>query len=246
MLSAKSETFIENLRLYLVTSGKKEKEIIDLTGELKVHLIEAEKDGKNIDEIIDCTPEQYMNSLKREMDTDFKSLAKYLPIFFAGVTAYFIMGPAIRGELTLNIVQVIGFPLTAIAGLLIYVFFLQQAGKKQFSTKRLFLIGMIASACVTILFLLLLLGSGLFVQPFYTGSATVNWIIVGICSAIFILLAVWSKTWLTIWLPGILFIPDVLFRFSNFSDTTILIIGIVTFVCTFVIIILSLFLKTKN
>lgn len=246
MLSAKSETFIENLRLYLVTSGKKEKEINELTEELEVHLIEAEKDGKNIEEIIDCTPEQYMNSLKKEMDTDVKSLTKYLPIFFTGVAAYFIMGPAIRGELTFNIVQVIGFPLTAITGLLIYVLFLQQAGKKQFSTKTFFLFGMVASASVTILFILLLLGSTLFVEPFYAASPTVNWIIVAVCSCIFILLAVWSKTWLTIWIPAILFIPDFLYRFSNFSDNAILIIGMATFVSMFIMIILSLFLKNKK
>ncbi|WP_339164155.1 hypothetical protein [Siminovitchia sp. FSL W7-1587] len=64
MLSDKSKAFIENLRLYLVTSGKKQKEINELIDELKVHLIEAEKQGKSIDEMIDCTPEQYMNSLK--------------------------------------------------------------------------------------------------------------------------------------------------------------------------------------
>lgn len=245
MLSARSETFIENLRLYLMTSGKKEKEVHELTEELKLHLIESEKQGKNIEEIIDCSPEQYMNSLKNEMDTDYKNLAKILPIFFAGVMAYFIMGPAIRGEFALNIVQVIGFPIITIIALLIYVFFLQQAGKKQFSAKKLFLIGMIVSASVTALFILLLLGSSLFVEPFYAASPTVNWIIVGICSSIFILLAVWSKTWMTIWIPAILFIPDVLFRFSTLTDETILILSMASFILIFILMILGLLFKQK-
>ncbi|RST72518.1 hypothetical protein D4T97_015795 [Siminovitchia acidinfaciens] len=245
MLSAKSETFIENLRLYLMTSGKKEKEVNELTEELKLHLIESEKQGKNIEEIIDCSPEHYMNSLKNEMDTDYKSLAKNLPIFFAGVMAYFLMGPALRDEFALNTVQVIGFPIITIIVLTIYVFFLQQAGKKQFSTKNFFLIGVIASASVTGLFILLLLGSGLFVEPFYIGSTTVNWIIVSACSSIFILLAVWSKSWLSIWIPAILFIPDLLFRFSNLTDETILVVSMASFILLFIIMILGLLFKER-
>ncbi|MFK4996840.1 hypothetical protein ACI2OX_02795 [Bacillus sp. N9] len=45
-----------------------------MTDELKDHLIESEKQGKNIEEIIDCTPEQYMDSLKRKCKPTIKQL----------------------------------------------------------------------------------------------------------------------------------------------------------------------------
>lgn len=196
--------------------------------------------------MIDCTPEQYMNSLKKEMDTDYKNLIKNVTTIIAGVIAYLIMGAAIKGEFSLNIVQVIGFPLTIIAGLLIYVFFLQQAGKKQFSTKKLFVMGMLATTSVNTLFILVLLGSTLIVEPFYIGTTLVNWIVVGVCASILIILAIWSKTWFSILIPVLLFIPDMLFRFSNLSDTTIFIIGLASFVLIFIFMIINLLIMDKR
>src|SRR5690606_30085469 len=133
-------------------------------------------------------------SLKKEMGTDYKGLIKNIPLFFLGVMAYLVMGPAIRNEFEINIIQVIGFPIIALIGLLIYVSFLQQAGKKQFSTRKIFFSGMIASISVTALFILLLLGSRFFVEPFYVGDTMVNWTVVAICTCIFIFCAIWSKT----------------------------------------------------
>ncbi|MBW8350655.1 hypothetical protein K0H71_14535 [Bacillus sp. IITD106] len=246
MLSNKSKRFIENLRLYLMTSGKNESEINELVEELTNHLIESEKRGKNIEEIIDCTPAEYMASLKKEMKTDYKSLVKNLPIFFLGVIAYFMMGPAIRGEFELNIVQVTGFPIIALIGLLIYVVFLQRAGKNQYSNKKLFFVGMIASASVMVLFILLMVVSGIFIEPFYKASTFANWIIVAICSFIFIFGALWAKAWFPIWIPAILFIPDFLFRFSNLTDETILVISFLSFILMFILIILSLVVTERK
>ncbi|MEK3889157.1 DUF1129 family protein [Bacillus sp. FSL K6-3431] len=245
MLTKKSANFIDNLRLYLITSGKNEDEVKELTEELREHLIESEKRGKNMDDIIGGTPAAYMESIKAEMKTDYTGLVKNIPVYFLGVIAYFIMGPAIRGEFELNMIQVIGFPIVAAAALLIYVAFLRQAGKKQYSSKRLFLVGMIASTSVMVLFILLLLGSNLIVKSFFQASATVNWVIVGVCAFVFIAGAIWSKTWFTIWIPLLLFIPDVLFRFSNLGDETILIISGASFFLIFILLILSLLIQEK-
>ncbi|MBS4210344.1 DUF1129 family protein [Bacillus sp. FJAT-50079] len=246
MLTKKSETFLENLRLYLMTSGKNETEIKELTGELRDHLIESEKRGKNIEEIIGCTPEQYMATLKKEMKTDYKSIMKYLPIYFFGAIAYMLMGPAIRNEFALNMIQVIGLPIVILLGFIIYVIFLQKAGKRQYSTKRFFLVGMIAYSIVAVLFLLLLMGSALIVEPFYRGGDFANWTVVVICSCIFIATAIWSKVWFPIWIPAVLFIPDLLFRFSNLKDETILWIQAASFVLLFILIILSMYITEKS
>ena len=239
MLSTKSVNFIDNLRLYLITSGKNEAEVKEVTEELRDHLIESEKRGKSIDEIIDATPEAYMDSIKGEMKTDYASLVRKIPMFFLGVLAYFSMGPAIRGVVELNIIQVISFPIVTAIALLIYVVFLQKAGKNQYSLKKLFVFGMIASFSVTGLFILLMLGSILIVEPFYQASSTVNWVIVAICTSIFIGGAIWSKTWFTIWIPGLLFIPDFLSRFSKLADETILIISGGSFLLTLILLLLT-------
>ncbi|QBP40988.1 HAAS domain-containing protein [Paenisporosarcina antarctica] len=240
MLTTKSENFIDNLRLYLITSGKNENEVKDVTDELRDHLIESEKSGKSIDEIIEGTPEAYMESIKIEMKTDYISLVKNIPIFILGIIAYFIMGPSIRGEFELNIIQLIGFPIISVIGLLIYVVLFQQAGKKQYSLKKLFFIGTIAYSSVTILFIFLLLGSTFLVEPFYKASPIVNLAIITMCGAVFILLSFWGKTLSAIWIPALLFIPDYFYKFSNYKDETILIIGAASFVLIFIFMMLNL------
>ena len=69
-LSKEAETFVENLYLYLLTTGKKEKEIKEIVEELTDHLQEAEANGKNISEITGDSPKAYMESLAKEMQTD--------------------------------------------------------------------------------------------------------------------------------------------------------------------------------
>jgi len=247
MLSTKSEEFIENLRMYLMMSGKNEREIDELLEELKDHLVEVEKKGKSIEDIIDLTPEQYMATLKKEMKTDYKHIVKLLPIYFLGVIAYFLMGPAIRGEFELNIIQVIGFPIIAGFGLVMYVSFLQQAGKKQYSKKKFFFGWMIASAIVTASAVLLLVGSNLVIDPFYIGGWKTDVIIIVICCSIFIYTAIKSKAWFPIWLPAILFISDVFSRFTSWSIETILMISIASYILMFVFMLLHLWrLERKN
>jgi uncharacterized membrane-anchored protein len=246
MLSVKSEAFIDNLRMYLMMSGKNEREIKELLEELKDHLIEVEKSGRNIEDIIDLTPEQYMASLKKEMKTDYKHLFKLLPIYFLGVIAYFLMGPAIRGEFALNIIQVVGFPIIAIFGLIIYVSFLQKAGRKQYSNRKFFIGGMIASSIVTFTTVLLLVGSSILVEPFFIGDWITDLIVIVVCCCIFITTAVWSKTWLPIWLPAFLFIPDVVTRFSDWSLERILLLQLASYVLMFVVLFLNLWREERR
>ncbi|WP_077618408.1 HAAS domain-containing protein [Bacillus sinesaloumensis] len=246
MLSTKSNTFIDNLRMYLMMSGKNEQEISELTEELKDHLIEAEKSGKSIDDIIDQTPEQYMASLKQEMKTDYKRLTKFLPIYFLGIFAYFLLGPAVRGEFQLNIIQVIGLPIFAVIGLLIYTYFLQQAGRKQFSMKKFFLGGVVSSSIVTLIAILILVVSNLVVEPFFIDNVITDMIVIAICCSIFVVAAIWSKSWLSLWLPAILIIPDVFSRFTNWDIEKILIIQIASFVLMFVALLVNIWIIEKG
>ncbi|MBD8068765.1 DUF1129 family protein [Bacillus sp. PS06] len=246
MLSTKSEEFIDNLRMYLLMSGKNEREIKELIEELTDHLTEAEKHGRSIDDIVGHTPEQYMASLKNEMKSDYKQIIKLLPLYFLGVIAYFLIGSAIRGEFELNIVQVIGFPILAMLGLVIYVYFLQQAGRKQYSKKKFFVGGMIASSIVTISAILLLVGGHLLVDPFFIGNQTSDLVVIVICCGLFILTALWSKTWVPIWLPMILSISDVLSRFNTMSVTEIFIVHIASIVLMTLLLVLNVWLVERK
>jgi len=246
MLSAKSEEFIDNLRMYLMMSGKNEQQIKELIEELEFHLVEAEKSGRSINDLIDQTPEQYMKSLKKEMKTDYNRILRLLPLYFLVVVAYFLMGPAIRGEFELNMVQVIGLPFIASFGLVIYSYFLQKAGRKQYSKRKFIIVGMIASSVVTLASIFLLVGSSFLVDPFFIGGTTTDVNVILICCCIFITTAIWSKAWLPIWLPAILFIPDVFARFTGWSEETILLLIIASYVLMFVALFLNLWIVEKR
>ncbi len=71
-LSMKSTKFLEDLKIYLFSSGKKNEEIDDIIRDLADHLYEAESNGKSIEQIIGSSPKEYMQSLSAEMKTDYK------------------------------------------------------------------------------------------------------------------------------------------------------------------------------
>ncbi|GGN57295.1 HAAS domain-containing protein [Oceanobacillus indicireducens] len=51
-LSKESQIFIENLRVYLSSSRKNIDEIEEITNDLKIHLLEAERNGKPIEKVV--------------------------------------------------------------------------------------------------------------------------------------------------------------------------------------------------
>lgn len=222
MLSAKSEQFIDNLRLYLMTSGKKEEEVKEITAELGDHLAEAEKRGKDIHEITGGSPEAYMKSIKEEMETDIAGLIRSAPMFLLTVLAYFMMGPAIRGQFSFNLIQLVGFPVVVLIGAVIYIFFLQNAGKKQYSDRKVFIYAMISYTVLTGLFIVILVGGKFFAPPIYEAGPFMNNMIIVMCTAMFIAMSVWSKTWFSIIIPLVLFGPSFVMERMNLEEETML------------------------
>ena len=118
-LSRESEHFLENLRVYLISSGKKEQEIQAITEELEDHLCEAEKNGKNIDDIIGKSPKEYMDQIASEMSFDLKGLIQYIPIVMLGAFAFILTVKVIRGALEFSMIEAIGYPFIFLLYLLI-------------------------------------------------------------------------------------------------------------------------------
>src|SRR5699024_9109279 len=87
-LSYKSRKFLEDLRVYLFSSGKDSNEIEQIVEELEIHLIEAEKNGKSIEKIVGHTPKEYMEQLSNEMPVDYKSWFKYVLIIISGAFSF--------------------------------------------------------------------------------------------------------------------------------------------------------------
>src|SRR5690625_5036172 len=107
-LSRESKKFLEDLRVYLFSSGKNEEEIDSIIEELEVHLLEAEKQGKSIDKIIGQSPKEYMEQLSKEMDVDYLAWLKYIPIIIIGAFSFNIIDDMIKGELAYSLLEIFG------------------------------------------------------------------------------------------------------------------------------------------
>lgn len=118
-LSEQSKTFIENLRVYLFSSGKNSDEIEEITEELENHFSEVEKRGKPIEKIIGKSPKEYMEMISNEMVIDYRTWFKYILLIIIGVFSITIIREVLEGALSYSILKIIGhIAITA------YLFFL--------------------------------------------------------------------------------------------------------------------------
>lgn len=83
-LSKESKDFIGRLQLYLMASGKKEKEIEEITEELEDHLLEAERRGKSVQDVVGQSPKEYMEQFSREMILDKRMILNLFRPFVSG------------------------------------------------------------------------------------------------------------------------------------------------------------------
>lgn len=246
VLTKESEEFIHDLRLYLMTSGKKDSEIQEIAEELRGHLEEAENRGKKLDSVTGGSPEAYMKNISSEMATDFYGIVKMMPMFILLLIAYFITGSAIRGELSFSTLKLIAFPLIAVASIGAYIFMFRQMAMKTWSKKKEFTIFLSIQLITVGLLSAVLLLDIFYFQPFYTPSREVMWIIAALGVLIFIVGAIWSKTWITIIIPLFLFSPDFVMTFMNVDEMTGLYVNMGAFVAIFIVFMLYLLMQNKK
>ncbi|MCI3926824.1 hypothetical protein MO973_42300 [Paenibacillus sp. TRM 82003] len=214
-ISIESREFLNNLRLYLFSSGKNEKEIEEIIGELEDHLFEAEQKGKNVEEIIGKTPKEYMEQIANEMPIDVKGLLKYIPIIVLGAFSYIFMGDAIQGELEYSVVDMIGYPSILLFSLLLTaVLFKYVASNKISKIKEWLLFGIVGCTPMA-LFMALIFLNRYYHTPTIQFGVIGNMIAIAFSILVFVGIALWSKTWMSIILPIILFSPEFIINKSN-------------------------------
>lgn len=246
VLSKESKEFIADLKLYLMTSGKKDTEIKEIAEELRDHLEDAEIRGKNLDSVTGGSPEAYMKNISSEMATDFYGLVKLMPMFILLLFAYFITGSAIRGELNFSLLKLIAFPLITAASISAYVYTAHRMAVKQWSKKKEFTIFFSIQLIIMGLLAAVLFADIFFFEPFYTPSRDMMWIIAAAGVLIFIISAIWSKTWITVIIPLFLFGPDFIMSFMNVEEVTGLHVNMGTFITGFVLLMLYLLIQNKK
>lgn len=208
-LSKKSRDFLDDLAVYLISSGKSEHEVKDVTEELKDHLEEAERAGKDVDDVVGQSPEAYMRQLGSEMAFDVKGVMKVFGMLIPTVFAYIIIGYFIQGEMTFSTVQLIGFPLVAVVLLLTVT---QVFRKLSTGYARGKMKAGLMYAGLGILPMLLFLGLMAFDllvdTPAITFGTLGEFVLFGLAVLTLVIVSVWTKTWINLVVPVLLFVPQ--------------------------------------
>jgi DNA-binding ferritin-like protein (Dps family) len=208
-LSKKSRNFLDDLAIYLMSSGKSEHEVKDVTEELKDHLEEAERAGKDVDDVVGQSPEAYMRQLGSEMAFDVKGVMKDVVMLVPNVLAYIIIANFIQGEMTFSVVQLIGFPLVAVVFLLTVtqVFRKMSTGSVHGKIKAgLMYTGL--GALPMLLFLGLMAFDLLVETPAITFATFGQSMLFGLAVLTLVIVSVWTKTWINLVIPVLLFVPQ--------------------------------------
>ncbi|BCE14071.1 hypothetical protein RSC3_01427 [Bacillus paralicheniformis] len=69
MLSKDMQNVLDDMRLYLMSVGKSDKEIEGIMNELTVHALEGEKEGKTVRQIFGDSPKSYVQALSKELSS---------------------------------------------------------------------------------------------------------------------------------------------------------------------------------
>lgn len=227
-ISKESRDFLDRLSVYLFASGKNEKEIREITGELEDHLHEAEQKGKSVEDITGLTAKQYMDQIAKEMPFDKMGVFKYALVLIFGSIAFYVMGDAINGTMDYSWIILIGLPVMILFyGVMVARLFKYTAGKV-LSKKKEFTLLLVMSGVP-----LAGMGGVVFLEKFIGDTAvslgtTGRMVGFVLCALILIGISIWSKTPIMIILPIVVFVPQYFIERSSWSEETqLMMIGMI-------------------
>lgn len=225
-LTQKSKKFLEDLHIYLLSSGKNLNEIKEITKELEDHLLEAEANGKSVDQVVGDSPSAYMESISGEMKSDLASWTKYFPLVLLGPIAFTIFGDLINGgELAYSLFHIIGIIVYTLLFIIGVAIVLKYTSKKQSSvTKEIFILSL--PIIVSMLFYLSVLFLDTMIDTPIVHFGEIGSIVIGsVVILLIIAFSIWSKTIIIPVVLLALFLPDILLKETALSESSKLIIG---------------------
>lgn len=214
-LSTESTRFLEDLKVYLLASGKNEQATNEIVLELEDHLIEAEADGKSVRAITGESPAAYIQSISKEMAFDPKEAFWLVLQVFLGASSFLYLQNLLNGTTTFSILLVGGFLLISIVYLTTLALLFRQDTLRDGARPRIMRYG-IHGSIHFLLIIGLLVFNGLVDSPKITLSPIVGWLI-GTLLIAWILVTAWkTKTWILPIAVFVFFVPQ-LFLLSLFD-----------------------------
>ncbi|MCF3943765.1 DUF1129 family protein [Oceanobacillus alkalisoli] len=197
-LSKEAERFIIELRMYLLSKGKNEKEMDEIIVELEDHLIQAETEGKSVKDVTGDSPREYMKSIGEELGFDARQFIILAPMSALLILAFLLFTPALWGDFTLSKVGLWGMGIATVLSFTLYGFLFVKVLPRFFHSKGFYLIAGLAYLLVFGIFIIVEI---LDKNPFFIATPMQNNLIVISCITIFIIWAIYAKSWITIIVP---------------------------------------------
>lgn len=142
-LSRKSKKFLEDLRVYLITSRKSLSDVNEILYDLENHLHEAEWNGKPIERIVGRSPREYMEMVSGELATDNKNWFNYICLIIFGSLSFMVFFDIIITGLNLSytVLEIVGrIVISTMFILLAFVYIKYTAVPGHSVTKRIILL----------------------------------------------------------------------------------------------------------
>ncbi|KSU47872.1 hypothetical protein AS033_14520 [Exiguobacterium indicum] len=242
-LSTESTRFLEDLKVYLLASGKNEQATNEIVLELEDHLIEAEADGKSVRAITGDSPAAYIQSISHEMAFDSKQAFWTIMQVYLGASSFLYLQNLLNGTTTYSILLVGGFLLISAVYLTTLALLFRKDALRDTARPRLLRYGIHGSVHL-LLIVGLLIVNGLIDSPKITLSPSVGWLIGALLIA-WILITAWkTKTWILPIAVFVFFVPQLLLLFVfNLSEITAV---LVSYVLTSITIAVTFICSSKN
>lgn len=230
-ISKEGEKFILDLNLYLMSTGRSEKEIKDFIEEAEEHLILGEQEGKTVKDIFGDSSEEYAKAIAREIPYDKKDMIETILIFVLGLGAWIFLSKINNKVVTMSLVEAILTPVISIITLfLIFAMSRKFAFKEKKWGISLFII---FTLYISTLVVIGLVGRNM-PQAIILNRLIVNILIV----ILFIALLIVSKR-LDVWslmLPFLWYIVVIIENFSNITFPDNVIVKIAPIALVFILI----------
>lgn len=226
-LSKESRRFIDDLRLYLFSSGKNNGEINEIAEELEAHLAEAEQNGKPIEQVVGESPKEYMEMISGEMKFDKKAWFKYIPLIIFGAISFSVIGQLMENmKLSYSYVFIGGSMVISLLFILMVFGVFKYTSSRQVSRIKEFFFIMIPIFINSILFM------GLVFWDMYTEMPGIELGVTGsmavgvILLAIMIGVSVWAKTAVLLVMLAAVHVPELLLQMTTLGLEARLITGL--------------------
>ena len=216
MLSKEAEKFLTEFRLEMMAHGKKDEAIDDMEAELEDHLIQAEKDGKSLEDVTGGSAKEYIKNISGEMPR-INNIQKYIALFIVYLAGILTVPNLISGDFDWTLSNLLYYVGIIVLGpvLIYYGFKYILVNYASFKSEKIEVKGTVLIFVFSFLYMGLLVGSIFLVRSypivtFFEPGRDINITIGFILLAILVIGSLLMKQWFYAILALVLAAPEMI------------------------------------